>query len=74
MSRAKVKQHRNGTQRAEDAADAQGIGNGLLQAVLSGDGEIGDGAGIVAADLNGIYHVISVFQCRPAVFYPDDKG
>ena len=43
----------NGAEAAEDAADAEGIADGLEEAVLAGNLEIDDGAGLVAADLDG---------------------
>lgn len=46
----------NGTEGAHDAADAEGIGDGLTEAVLLGDLKIDNGAGIVASHLNGVDH------------------
>ena len=63
----KIGQHGDGTQGAEDTADAQGIGDGLTQTVLLGDLKIGDGAGIVAAHLNGVDHKIGTAQSIAAV-------
>lgn len=44
-------QMRHGAQAAHDAADPEGVGNGLAQVVLFGHLEIDHGRGLVAADL-----------------------
>ena len=59
----------DGPQAAHDAADAKGVGDGLAQAVLFGDLEIDDGAGLISAHLDGVYHKICTAQCFLAVFH-----
>ena len=56
----------NGAQAAHDAADAERVGNGLAQAVFLRHLEVGHGAGLVAADLEGDDHEIRLVQ-RPAL-------
>ena len=51
-----VLHHGNGAQGTHDAAYAQSVGDGLAQTVLFGDLEIGNGAGFIAAYLDGIDH------------------
>ena len=53
MSSQIVQQMRHGAEAAHDAADAERVGDGLAQAVLLRHFEIGDRAGLVAADLEG---------------------
>ena len=48
---ADLPQVRDGAEAAHDAADAEGVGDGLAQAELLRHLEVGDGAGVVAADL-----------------------
>ena len=48
----------DGAQGAEDTANAQGVCYGLAEAVLLGHLKINDGAGVVQAHLNGVYHEI----------------
>ena len=62
-----VQHHRDGAQGAEHAAHAQRIGDGLAQAVLLRNLEVSDGAGIVAADLDGVDDVVRAAQRRLAV-------
>lgn len=50
---ANLPQMRNGAQTAHDAADAERIRNRLAQAIFTRHLEIGDGAGLIAADLEG---------------------
>ncbi|ESZ17651.1 hypothetical protein X735_06255 [Mesorhizobium sp. L2C085B000] len=50
---ADLPQMRHGPEAAHDAADAERVGNGLAQAVFLRHLEIGDGAGLVTADLEG---------------------
>ena len=57
-----IEQDRDGSQRAENAADAEGVGDGLAQTVFFRNFEVGDGAGIIAADLNGVHDVICAAQ------------
>ena len=54
-------------QRAHDAADAQGIGNGLTQAVFFGDLEVNDRRGFVAANLNHADDIVGAGQCSAAI-------
>ena len=60
-------EHGNGPQTAEDAADAERIGDGLPQAVALGHLEIGDGRRLVAADLHHQDDEIRALQRLPAV-------
>jgi hypothetical protein len=64
---ADTPQMRRGAQAAHDAADAQRVGDRLAQAVALGQFEIGDGAGLVAADLKGDDDEIRAAQ-RAALF------
>ena len=64
----KVLKNRDGAQCAEDAADSEGVGNGLAKTILLGHLKIGNGAGLIKADLNGINYKISAAQCITAVF------
>ena len=57
-----IEHDRKGAQDAEDAADADGVGDGLTQTILFGDLEVGDGAGVVAADLYGVDDEIGAAQ------------
>ena len=65
----KVEHHGDGAQRAEDAADAQGIGDGLSQAVFFRHFKVDDGAGIVEPHLNGVDDVIRAAQRVLAVLH-----
>ena len=67
MSLCHVPQHRHRAQAAHDTAHAKRIGDGLAQAVLFGDVEICDGAGLVPADLKGGNHEIRAVQRGAAV-------
>ena len=64
-----VQHHRDGAQRPEHAADAQRVRDGLLEAVLLRDLEVGDGAGLVAAHLDGVDHVVRALERSLAVFH-----
>ena len=64
-----VHHHRDGAQRPEDAADAQGVGDSLAQAVLFRHLKVGDGAGLVQAHLDGVDHVIGPAQGGFAVLH-----
>ena len=64
----------NGTEGAHDAADAEGIGDGLTEAVLLGDLKIDNGAGIVAADLNGVDHELGTAEGLLAVLDAEMGG
>ena len=66
--------HRDGAQGAENAADAQGVGDGLAQAVLFGDLKVRDGAGLVPAHLDGVDHEIRPFESGFPVQGPGDVG
>ena len=59
-----VEHHRNGAQRAEDAADPQRVANGLTQAVALGHLEVDHRARLVTAHLNGVDHEVGVAQRR----------
>ena len=58
----------NGAEGSHDTADSEGVGNGLTETVLLGNLKVGDGAGIVAADLNGVDHEGRTRKCCLAVF------
>ena len=58
----KLFHHRNGSQRTHNAADSQGICNGLAQPVFLGNLKVCDGAGIIASHLDGIYYKIRIPQ------------
>ena len=64
----KVGQDGDRPQRAHDPADAQRVADGLAQAELLRDLKVRDGAGVVAADLNGIDDEIRAAQRLFAVF------
>ena len=53
---------RYGAQGAHNAPRAQRIGDGLLQAMAFTDLKIGDGAGLIAANLEGDHNEISALQ------------
>lgn len=53
---------RDGAQRAHNASRPQRIGNGLLQAVALADCKIGDGTGLIAANLEGNDDKIGALQ------------
>ena len=59
--------HRDGAQRAHDAADAEGVGDGLAQPVLLGDFKVDDGARPVAAHLEHADRVVGAVQRGPPV-------
>ena len=59
---AHIGHHRDGAQRAHYAADAEGVGDGLAQAVLLGNLEVGDGGGPVSTDLEHPDSVIRAVQ------------
>jgi hypothetical protein len=66
MSSASDLQYREGAQRAEDAADAEGVGDRLAQAVAGRDREVGAG-GLVHADLDDVDDEVGVREGRAAV-------
>ncbi|MNE38684.1 hypothetical protein D3C80_1325910 [compost metagenome] len=43
----------------------------MLQAILFSNGEIGDSARIVTANLDGVNHIIGIFQRRTTIFHPE---
>jgi len=65
----KALHHRDGTQCAHNAADAQGVGDGLAQAILFRHFKVGYGAGLIETHLNGVYHIVSASQGVLAVFH-----
>ena len=65
----KVLQHGDGPQGPHNAANAQGVGDGLAQAVLLGDFKVDDGAGLVEAHLDGVHHKLGVPQGLLAVLH-----
>ena len=64
-----VRHDGNGAQGAHDAPDAQGVADGLAQAVLLGDFKVDDGAGLVEAHLDGVYHKLGAPQGLLAVLH-----
>ena len=66
----KVRHDGNGAQGAHDAADAQGVADGLAQAVLLGHLKVDDGAGVVQAHLNGVDDEVRAPQGVLAVLHP----
>ena len=70
----KIRHDGNGTQSAEDTADAQRVSDGLTQAVFLGNLKINDGTGLVQADLNGVYNEVCAAQRFLAVFYAQIFG
>ena len=62
-----IPKHRHRAQAAHDAANAQRVGDGLAQAVLFGDFEIGHRTGFIAADLKGGDNEIRALQRHAAV-------
>ena len=66
----KVRHDGNGAQGAHDAPDAQGVADGLAQAVLLGHLKVDDGAGVVQAHLNGVDDEVRPPQGVLAVFHP----
>ncbi len=64
----------NGTEGAHDAADTEGVGDGLAETVLLGDLKIDNGAGIVAADLNGVDHELGTAEGLLAVLDAEMGG
>ena len=60
-----VEHHRNGAQRAEDAADPQRVADGLAQAVALGHLEVDHRARLVTAHLNGVDHEVGAAQRLP---------
>jgi hypothetical protein len=64
--RGDARQHREGTQRAEDAADADGVRDGLAQPVLRRDLEVAHGRR-VHPDLDRVDHEVGAVEHRPPV-------
>ena len=62
-----VDQHRRCAEAAHDAADAERVGDRLAQAVLLRHLEIGNGAGLVAGDLDHQHDVVGILQRAAAV-------
>ncbi len=69
-----IQHDRQGAQRAEDAADAEGVGDRLTQTIPLGNLEIGDGAGVIAADLDGVDHIGRRFQRLAPVRHTEMGG
>ena len=59
-----VEHHRNRPQCAEDAADAERVGDGLAQAVFLGNLEVDDGRRLIPADLDGVDDEVRVAERR----------
>ena len=57
-----IEHHRQRAQGAEDAADAEGVGDGLAQSVFFRNFEIDDGARVIPADLDRVDDVIRPLQ------------
>ena len=56
--------HRDGSEAAHDAADADRVGDGLTDPVFPGDIEVGQGC-LVATDLDLVDHVVGAVQGGP---------
>ncbi len=54
----KVLKHRDGAQRAHDAADSKGVAYGLAQTVFFRDFKVSDGTGVVSPYLNSVDHKV----------------
>ena len=67
----KILQHMNRPQAAENAADAERVGNRLAQAVLFRNFKVDDRAGIVKTDLNRVHHKIRAAQSIFALFHAE---
>ena len=52
----------DGAESAENAADAEGVGDGLTESVLLRDLEVDDGARVVTADLDGVNYEGSIAE------------
>ena len=65
---------RHGAEAAHDAADAERVGDGLAQAVFLRHLEIGDRAGLVAADLEGDDDEIGAVERLALVGIGLDRG
>src|SRR5450759_3501654 len=63
---ADLGQHRDRPQAAEDAADADGVRDGLADAVPRGDVEVRAGR-TVSADLDLVHHIVRALDCREPV-------
>ena len=61
-----VGQDREGPQAAEDSADADGVGDGLIQPVARRDLEVAH-RGLVHADRDDVDDVVRAVECAPAV-------
>jgi len=66
-------EHRKGPQPPEDSADADGVADGLVQAVAGRDVEIAHG-GVVHPHLDHIDDVVGAVQCTASVEGRDDFG
>ena len=69
-----VVHHRDGAQGPHNAPDAQGVGDGLAQAVLFGHLKVDDGAGVVQPHLDGVHHEIRPPQGVLPVLHPQVGG
>ena len=67
-----VHHHGDGAQRTEDAANAVGVSDRLPQAVFLGNFKIRHGAGLIAAHLDGVAHVLCAAQSFQPVGVFDD--
>ena len=65
----KIPQHGDGAQRTHDAADSQGVADGLAQTVFLGNLEIRHRAGLVQAHLDGVHHEVGAPEGLPAVLH-----
>ena len=61
--------HRDSSQCSHDAADAQGICDGLAETVFFRNLEINNGTGIVASHLNGVDHKVGTSEGLLAIFH-----
>ncbi len=69
---AHVEHHRDRPEAAHDPADPERVGDGLAQAELLRDFEVGDGRGLVATDLDHVDRVVSAVERGPPVGGRDD--
>ena len=67
-------QHRDRAQAAHDPADAERVGDGLAQPELLRHLEVGDGARLVAADLDHVDRVVGAVERGAPVGGGDDLG
>ena len=74
MSAHIVEHHRNRAEAAHDPADAERVGDRLAQAEALGHLEVGDGARLVAADLDHVDRVVGTVERGAAIGGLRDLG